>query len=311
VLERSEKMVFDDENNQIIIPQTLREIDGGGLLEKQNPHPLDSILSFEEVGHHYFVRGIRHDALHYLSSTTFLGTFFPGFDKKKCLGYIMRGHRYVNDPDYRYYRQTEVEILDGWKALGDKASALGSRFHANVEYHCNDMAVEDNSPEFQQYLNFRMDNPELIPFRTEMLILHEEYRIVGSVDAIFKNTATGKYFIVDWKRSKKVDRKNGDKGYFPLEHLKSDNLTKYSIQLSLYRFILETVYGLEMESSALVICHPNQKQFIMMRTKYMKSDIEAMLQFRLLQLYKAQLVPVPDEIMNTEGLVEWDLVRDL
>jgi len=218
------------DDDPIIVPQTLRELAGGGLLEKTNPHPLDSILGFAEVGHHYFVRGIRHDELHYLSSTTFLGTFFPKFDKEKIIGYIIRSHRYVNDPDYRYYRQTEVEILEGWDALGNDACLRGSRFHANVEYHCNDMTVEDNTTEFQQYLNFRADHPNLIPWRTEMLILHEEYRIVGSVDAIFKDTNTGKYVLLDWKRSKKVDTKNGEKGFFPLEHLKGNNLTKYSIQ---------------------------------------------------------------------------------
>ena len=217
-------------NDPIVIPQTLREIDGGGFLEKTNPHPLDSILTFQEEGHHYFVRGIRHDALHYLSSTTFIGKFFPKFDKEKCISYIMRSNRYATDPDYKYYRKSEQDILDMWEALGTDASRRGSRFHAHVEYSCNLMTIEDKSPEFQQYLNFRAENPNLMPWRTEMLILHEGYRIVGSVDAIFQDLSTGKYIIIDWKRSKKVDRKNGETGYFPLENLKSNNLTKYSLQ---------------------------------------------------------------------------------
>ena len=222
--------IYDENGEEIIILQTLREIDGGGRLEKENPHPLDSILGFAEKGHHYFVRGFRHDELHYLSSTTFLSTFFPKFDKKRILGYIMRSRQYVNDPDYRYYRKTEVEILEGWEALGIDACTRGSRFHANIEYHCNGMQIVDTTPEYQQYLSFRADHPHLVPFRTEMLILHEEYRIVGSVDAIFKDTITGKYILLDWKRSKKVDTKNGETGFFPLEHLKSNNLTKYSLQ---------------------------------------------------------------------------------
>jgi len=221
--------LMNDQNEIIIIPQTLREI-GTSPLEQANPHLLDDILSFQEEGHHYFVRGIRHDELHYLSSTTFLGTFFPKFDKERIIGYILRSNRYANDPEYRYYRQTEVEILAGWDALGNDACMRGSRFHANVEYHCNDMEIQDTTPEFQQYLNFRAENPHLIPWRTEMLILHEEYRIVGSVDAIFKNINTGKYVLLDWKRSKKVDTKNGEKGFVPLGHLKGNNLTKYSIQ---------------------------------------------------------------------------------
>ena len=142
----------------------------------------------------------------------------------------MRSNRYVSDPQYKYYRMSEEEIVDMWQKLGNDASHRGSLMHANIEYSCNQMTIQDNTPEFQQYLNFRAENPNLMPWRTEMLILHEEYRIVGSVDAIFKDLHTGKYVIIDWKRSKKVDNKQGGKGYFPLEHLKGNNLTKYSIQ---------------------------------------------------------------------------------
>lgn len=217
-------------DDPIIVPQTLREIAGGGFLEQTNPHRLDKILGFEEIGHHYFVRGIRHDELHYLSSTTFLGKFFPKFDKERCIGYIMRSNRYVSDPTYRYYRMSEIDILSMWDGLGNDACLRGSRMHANIEYQCNNMNIDDKTPEFSQYLNFRSDHPNLVPWRTEMLILHEEFRIVGSVDAIFKDTISGKYILIDWKRSKKVDTKNGEKGYFPLEHLRGNNLTKYSIQ---------------------------------------------------------------------------------
>ena len=294
---------------EIIVPQTLRELDGGGFLERTNPHPLDDILTFEEEGHKYFVRGRLHKELHYLSSTTFLGSFFPKFDKEKVIGYIMRSARYANDPEYKYYRMSETDILQMWEDLGTDASRRGSRFHAHVEYNCNQMTVEDNSPEFRQYQRFRAENPNLMPWRTEMLILHEEYRIVGSVDAIFKDLATGKFIIIDWKRSKKVDGRGGDKGYFPLEKLKGNNLTKYSIQLSLYRYILETVYGLEMDASALVICHPSQENYVMMRTRYMKAEVELMLQYRMLYLYKNGIVPAPDSIMNSEE-IDWDLIRN-
>lgn len=292
------------------IPQTLREIDGGGYLEKTHPHPLDSILSFQEEGHHYWVRGVRHDALHYLSSTTFLGSFFPKFDKEQCIGFIMRSDRYVNDPEYKYYRMSEDDILAMWDALGKEASHRGSVMHANIEYSCNQMTVKDDTPEFQQYLNFRAENPNLMPWRTEMLILHEQYRIVGSVDAIFKDLTTGKYVIIDWKRSKKVDNKGGEQGYFPLEHLKGNNLTKYSIQLSLYRYILETVYNLPMAYSMLVVCHPNQNNYCVIKTKYMKEEVELMLSSRLLQLYKGNIIPMPDEVKNSPD-IKWDMVRDL
>jgi len=300
--------VYDDEGELIVIPQTLRET-GDSPLEKKNPHPLDSILGFEEVGHHYYVRGIRHDELHYLSSTTFLGTFFPKFDAEKIIGYIMRSKKYSSDPEYKYYRKSEDEILAGWNALGNRASALGSRFHAHAEFHCNNLPVEDNSPEFSQYLNFRNDHPHLVPFRTEMLILEETYRIVGSVDAVFQDTRSKKFFIIDWKRSKKVSSKGGDKGYFPLSHLRSNNLRKYSIQLSLYSYILKNVYGLDMSDAMLVVCHPNQDTYQKIMVPMMTTDVQLMMDYRLLWLYKHDKIPVPEHIMESRD-IHWDMIRN-
>tara|TARA_B100000787_G_scaffold94939_1_gene70108 strand:+ start:3681 stop:4604 length:924 start_codon:yes stop_codon:yes gene_type:complete len=289
---------------------TLRECAEKGILEKRNPHPHDKRLTFEEIGHHYFVDGVRHDELHYLSSTTLLGKFFPSFDKEKCIFYIMRSRRYVSDPEYRYYRMSEEDILQQWADIGQDASSRGSYFHISAEYHCNDIPSNDNSPEFRQYLEFREAHPELVPFRTEMLIFDPKYRVVGSVDAVFQNLNTNKFLIVDWKRSKKVSGKGGDKGFWPLEHLRSANLTKYSLQLSLYTYMLEQNYGLEMENSALVVCHPNQTEHQMIRTTYMRDEVELMMNYRLLQLYKAQVLPMPAEITENEA-VDWDLIRDL
>jgi hypothetical protein len=286
---------------------TLRECSDKGVLERSNPHPRDKRLTFAEIGHHYYVDGVRHDQLNYLSSTTFLGTFFPKFNSEQCISFIMRSHKYANDSEYKYYRMSEDAILGYWKELGDQACSLGSFFHISAEYDCNGIPSGDDSPEFKQYLAFRADHPHLIPYRTEMLIFDETYRIVGSVDAIFLNLKTNKYLIVDWKRSKKVTGKGGDKGYWPLNHLRSSNLTKYSIQLSLYTYILEQNYGLEMEESALVVCHPNQTTYRNIRTKYMREDVETMLNYRLLGLYKKGTLPMPESI-RSDQTIDWNLI---
>ena len=243
----------------------------------------------------------------------------------------MRGWKYANDPEYQYYRKSEADILEGWKRLGEDACSRGSFFHISAEYHCNNIHANDESPEFLQYLAFRASHPHLIPYRTEMLIFDEAYRIVGSVDAIFHNLHTNKYLIVDWKRSKKVTGKGGDVGFWPIDHLRSNNLTKYSIQqvvvfgvarlcytnallrrcrLSLYTYILEQNYGLDMEESALVVCHPNQDTYNMIRTKYLRDDVEMMLNYRLLCMYKQGIIPMPLDIAQNESIA-WELIRCL
>lgn len=265
---------------------TLRECEEKGCLEHENPHPRDARITFAEIGHRYFIDGVPHNTLHYLSSTTFIGEHFPKFDQDFAIRCIFRSRRYATDPDYKYYRMTEDTIRSLWKSLGDTASSLGSFFHISCEYHCNRMNVlDDPSPAYQQYLAFRKDHPHLVPFRTEMLIYDERYRIVGSVDAVFKNLQTHKFLIIDWKRSKKISGRGGDKGHFPVEHLKSNNLTKYSLQLSLYTYILSRNYNMNMENSALVVCHPTQDTYQYIQTKYMLHEIQDMLSYRLVCLH--------------------------
>ena len=65
-----------------------------------------------------------------------------------------------------------------------------------------------------------------------------------------------------------------------------------------------------MDASALVICHPNQSNYIFLRTRYMLEDVQLMMDTRLLQLYTANIVPMPDEVRNNPD-IKWDLVRDL
>ena len=220
---------------------------------------------------------------------------------------IMRSPKWFNDPLYRYYRMEEADILAQWKQLGDDACRLGSRFHISAEYHCNNIPVlDDDTPAYHQYLAFRTDYPHLIPFRTEMLIYDAQYRIVGSIDGLFRNMHTGKFLILDWKRSKKVTGKGGDKGSFPISHLRSNNLTKYSLQLSLYSYILEMNYDLDMEASALVVCHPNQDTYNYITTKYMRDEVQSMLDYRLLGLYKNGIVAMPDDIRAAD--IEWDKI---
>jgi len=62
-----------------------------------------------------------------------------------------------------------------------------------------------------------------------------------------------------------------------------------------------------MEESALVVCHPVQDKYQMIRTKYMKDDVEMMLNYRLLGLYKKGVLDMPDDIASNTN-IDWEMV---
>ena len=89
------------------------------------------------------------------------------------------------------------------------------------------------------------DFPELKPYRTEGCVYYEELKLSGSIDMIFENP-DGTLQIYDWKRCKEIsyDSSFGKFAKTPcISHLPDTNFWHYSLQLNVYRAILELKYG--------------------------------------------------------------------
>jgi len=72
-----------------------------------------------------------------------------------------------------------------------------------------------------------------------------------------------KLVIVDWKRSKEIKRTAYNQvGKGPLSMVPDCNFYHYSLQLNLYRWILEKQYGKSIVGMYLVVVHPNQGTYI-------------------------------------------------
>ena len=108
-------------------------------------------------------------------------------------------------------------------------------------------------------MNFVKDHNDLIPYRTEWNVYHEDYKIAGSIDMIFMNK-DGTLSIYDWKRCKSIDRFNnfGKKCLLQeLKHISDTNYWHYTLQLNIYKFILEQKYGYIVKDLHLVVIHPD------------------------------------------------------
>ena len=64
---------------------------------------------------------------------------------------------------------------------------------------------------------------------------------VGTIDALMYNTKLNCYSIIDWKTSKRFDTTNHFEKYMkaPFDNVLHCNTAEYSLQLSLYKYILE------------------------------------------------------------------------
>ena len=172
-----------------------------------------------------------------------------------------RGRGDEEEEVYTYERaMTDAEIKASWEANGELARNLGTEAHLQMQ-----LAVEGEP--------FRADDAEVVvgmrffdlvdgawePYRAEWEIVAPDVDLAGSIDLVVRNSVTGRVAIVDYKRSDKLDsRMHGyAKMAAPLDHLDDCDGAGYALQLSLYQWVLETHYGLEVEERILLSIHPD------------------------------------------------------
>ena len=251
------------------------------FLEKKNPHVRDARISFDAGPHIYTID--NNPSVKYTSVTTWNHKHFEPFDADTIIARMMSGKNWKLS---KYYGMTRDEIKATWDKTRDDAAAAGTLMHYNIERVYNGCGlddVDDGSPEFQYFRRFHADHVErLEPFRTEWMIFHEEHRLSGSIDIVFRNLDDGTYSIYDWKRSKEI-KKTAFGGAFAktqgIEHLPDSNFWHYSLQLNTYKTILEQKYDMVIRDMFLVCLHPDNpnKSYIKLKVPDLSDEMGALL----------------------------------
>jgi hypothetical protein len=219
------------------------------MLALKNAHVRDQDIMFQEDGHIYTIRGDKY----YKSCTTWVKSLFGKFNPDEVIDKMMANEKW---PQNKHFGMSKPEIKTLWSENGKKAAAFGTSMHKYIEEFYNGIDLPAEFPvELSYFARFYHDHPELVPFRTEMMIYDEDIRICGSVDMLFQNE-DNTLSIYDWKFSKEIQTHSfGKKGLGPASELNDCNTTHYSLQLNLYREILEKKYGYTIRDMVLVFMH--------------------------------------------------------
>jgi hypothetical protein len=269
-------------------------------LAVKNRHPRDLCIEFDEPTHRYTVNGTSEK---WISCTGFLHMFFPHFDPDATIKKMMKGK---NWPQSKYYGMTAGEIKAQWNASGKEASEAGTAMHLGIEMFHNGAekliqpSVMDTS-EWKYFQNYwRECGDDLEPYRTEWEVWSEEHRLAGSIDMIYRKKSDGTFVIYDWKRSKDIKTDNQfESGHPPVDHLPNTNYWHYTLQLNVYKWFLETFYGLVVSDLYLIILHPDNKNYRRLRLNILTEEVHAMLECRARALRENSkqtvLLPMPAE----------------
>lgn len=251
-------------------------------LARVNRHPRDLKIEFDEPTHRYTVNGTSEG---WTSCTGFIHAFFPHFDPDATIRKMMNSPKW---PTSKYYGMTAKEIKQQWSDSGKSASGLGTAMHLAIEQFHNDAheliepAVKETL-EWKYFLQYWADHGhDLVPYRAEWEVWSQKHKLAGSIDMIYYRKSDGKYVIYDWKRSKDIKTGNEfESGYHPLDHLPHCNYWHYTLQLNIYRWFLQTFYGLEVADLYLIILHPDNKNYRRLRLNILEDEVQSMLDCRL------------------------------
>jgi len=248
------------------------------VLSIRNSHSRDENIQFFETNHKYVITSDPDSK--YTSVTTWNHTHFPHFDADEVIQTMMNGKGWKEG--HKYWGQTPEQIKASWS--NNKGAEAGTNLHFEIECFMNDKRIKceytnkelyevytsdynkekqlTKSLEWQYFINFIRDFPDLKPFRTEWTVYDEDIKIAGSIDMVYENP-DGTLSIYDWKRAKNITRVNNFNkfGLNPTVcHLPDSNFWHYALQLNTYKTILERKYNKKVVELYLVRLHPEAEE---------------------------------------------------
>lgn len=196
------------------------------------------MITFDEDRHKYFAP----DGRELLSVTTLIARYLkPIFDREtKAQGTALKRGIAVE------------EVLKEWDEKRTRSQVKGDRVHAFINNHI--AAAPDTTDPFLNLNAHRTLLPEERAFtrywdlaaptmgevvHTEFILGDLELGIAGTVDCIVLSPATGKRHIWDWKTGSFNLTNKWDNCLAPFSELNASELVTYSMQVSLYRLMLE------------------------------------------------------------------------
>lgn len=196
--------------------------------------------------------GYRIGEQNLISATTLVSKLKPEFDKETI-------SKRVAERD----GISQAEVLRQWEKKGEAGRDRGTRLHNYIEDLIQGKidpitrAINDRIPAmdaFDKVWEKMRSKMEAVIAHQECVVGDAQYGVAGRVDAIFSLNIKGNdsLHIFDWKTGKFRTENQYEKLLAPFSDIDNCEINAYSIQLSLYRLILEKHCDMNLGDSYLV-----------------------------------------------------------
>lgn len=226
-------------------------------------------VTFHDEPHKYYVDGNE-----LISVTTLIHRYQEEFQED-----------YWSNYKAEEYALSQREVLRAWEFINKKGTLKGSAIHDYAEnlfqnkifpypqqLILNEFGFDPVLSEYEitkkHVDKFYNDvKGKLIPIRTEMVVYDRESLIGGMLDILFYNIKAKEFQIWDNKTNKKLSLKTERRLKNELYVLDDSDLSIYSLQLGLYKYIIEKNTGIKLGDSYIVWFSHNNEKYEIIKTK--------------------------------------------
>jgi len=229
-------------------------------------------IIFKDSNHSYYINGKKS-----ISCTEFISMFKKPF-KKDIIAekYAQKNGMYT------------WEVVSEWDDIKNKAISLGNNFHkyAELRYASKEYEIpEEGLPSwyklaFEEF--YQETKSYLIPIKSEWIVGDEELLLCGTLDQLFYNTKEKEFQIWDYKTSKDIGRysKYKNKMINGLSHLDECEYNIYSIQLQVYKKIIEKNTNIKIGDCYICWINPKNERIVNIKTRDMSDEVDRMFSIR-------------------------------
>lgn len=228
------------------------------------------------------------------SVTSLIDDYTNYFDKEKIAGIKAKKENIPKD-----------DLLKKWAFDNNLACTKGTITHAYNEHLWKNESYEYNKQEIMDMFGKDVIEPIwdklkkisdryynkykdfLIPIGLEQIIGSIEYNIAGTIDFLAYSKKLDAIVIIDYKTNKEITKKsfNNQKMLYPLNEITDSNYYHYSLQLAIYKHILEHETNLKICSRKwLVWINENNDDFKLIECANLDKEAEILLESRKIEV---------------------------
>ena len=221
----------------------------------------------------------------YTSGTSFSKPFFLQFNAIEISIKCSKG----NNP--KYSGRSPEEIRAEWAAEGKRGSSEGDNAHEYAEgvmsgWELSRLAYPISERCLLLFCQVRRIADFLLKkyvfVAAEMIVFSPELKIAGMVDLIMWDPIAKEILIIDWKNNKNTPTtiNTFQSGLPPIDHLQQTDINKFSLQLSLYQYIIiKENYFPDAVGYRRVLIHLTPTDAIPIKLEYFEYEITELLKY--------------------------------